>query len=515
MVAVGRPVSSGMSPRPPSRQSNDKVNHPSRTVLSSLLHGINIIGCAVGLYRQRSNIFCLGIGLAVLVIFGMNVVPRDRMVQKLNLNLGTKRKGQGQEVRAVLPITVRPMTGMTPFVGRRCRTAGSRNQWWRDYLVCEECASDGQCSVLHPRDRLCRQPPADESSVMAQVTSQYNAKSAELISFSKVLPTAHQPEYSLHPHCSIEACWDFKRCQQQSNDGFLMMTVYLMALPSTPPNLVWRFTKSLGESIDIEVVTKPEDACLVVLFGATDSQPSETTMINDVIGSGQNLLVWDVSMLGIHGLHFGKAVLASRNGLHAWMRVEYDIILPHHEPKLTVDESSKVSNLLLSCAMTKADTLPAWIAHQHWEEPHAGENVVAAVPICRQSSVAKLNTIVNSTFTFIPDGPALLSHTIAIGSIPVVMNWSILPFWPDIPWDQCVYQVDPIRIVDLPRLLSQVPVADIQNRRRICQGLGRRVFGAKEAEKDAHSFMVGVSTMRDRVKRAQQLRSVLEELMDQ
>jgi hypothetical protein len=56
----------------------------------------------------------------------------DGMVQRLNLLLGTKRLGKGREVRAILPITVRPSTIIraaanrtTPFVGRRCQMTES------------------------------------------------------------------------------------------------------------------------------------------------------------------------------------------------------------------------------------------------------------------------------------------------------------------------------------------------------------------------------------------------------
>jgi hypothetical protein len=579
--------------------------------------------------RRRSILFWPSLGFAVLTIgtimFMMNGASffhhgttkryYDGMVQQLNLLLGTKRPGQGREVRAVLPITVRPTYRTTPFVGRRCQMTESSSffrvddhYWWRGgrrgedrssswiSIDCEECTADGHCFALSPRDGVKRPPPpavVDASLLtMAHVTSQYNPQSAEPIAFWKVvsLPnTAANDQrqkqqqqqqqgpavYNFHPNCSIEACWDLQRCRRQQRDettndteggDFFVMTVHVLALPSstfsatTPSDLVERFTRALLEPNHmVEMVANPQDACLVVvvLSGMAADGPAAsndydddddnvaTTTIDDaaaMIGNGQNLLVWDVvSIFGESspshaGLHFGKAAIASRHigWTPAWMRLGYDIVLPpldYHaaEPKTTTVDSTLAHSgkVLLACAVitTAGDAgWAAYIARQYWQDdPDGGggqeETFAAIQPLCQQmdpDGPSDHAAMANATFTLLPDeNPStLLFPTIAMGSIPVVMNLEMLPFWPDVPFDQCVYLVDLTRIVDLPRLLGQVSAAEIQERRSICRRLGRRVFGddavKKGVDRDAHSFMVAVSTMRERISRAQQLRSALE-----
>jgi hypothetical protein len=623
MVVVGRPTAVSLAallfprpivPRCLQPPSNRRAAGWTAIILSQRLWQWikSIIVCTDGdarYRRRRSIIFWPSLGFAIVAIgtIMMNGASffNHRMVQRLNLLLGTKRPGQGREVRAVLPITVRPTYRTTPFVGRRCqmtesssffrvddhywwRRGGDRSSSWIISIDCEECTADGQCFALQPRDgvktfRRRHPPPAvvdASSSTMAHVTSQYNPQSADLIAYWKVdSPSTNADNeqqrpaavYSFHPNCSIEACWDLQRCRRQrattndtDHDDFVM-TVHILEWPSSttttmPSDLVERFTRALLESNhSFEMVANPQDACLVVvLVGSMAADGSAASSNNDgdddnvatstsdaaaIIGNGQNLLVWDVvsifgeSSLSHAGLHYGKAAIASRHqgGTPAWMRLGYDIVLPppdHHaaEPKVTAVDSSvppQHGEVLLACAVTTTagdDGWAAYIARQYWrDEPESGgeeENWAAIVPLCREMDTDDgpdhAIAMANATFTFLPnDNPSsLLFPTIAMGSIPVVMNLAMLPYWPDVPFDQCVYLVNPTRIVDLPRLLGQVSAAEIQERQSICRRLGRHVFGddavKKGVDRDAHSFMVAVSTMRERISRAQQLRSALE-----
>lgn len=89
-----------------------------------------------------------------------------------------------------------------------------------------------------------------------------------------------------------------------------------------------------------------------------------------------------------------------------------------------------------------------------------------------------------STFGFAPGGSGVGSYRFAeilsTGGIPVVTPDLILPLAPEVDWSGCIVQVTETRIIDLPRLLREMTLTEIQHRQRRCWQLFQTIIGDKE-----------------------------------
>lgn len=456
-----------------------------------------------GSLRKRCCVLLLVILLAVPLS-----IRRHQLVQTLNILLGKTRTGQGLEVRAVLPLNIHPSWEQTNrFAGGRCLYR-SRGLFRRhSSFVCEECSIEGQCSLLHPYDRTCRYPLV--SVVATSVTSQYKRDSNEAIAFMKV-KRDRQPEYNFHPICSMEACWNLTKCNARNDSDELILTVHVKGSSSliVESTVKARLENTIRQTDSIQAVDDADHACLVVivLFDGVKLDDVDSFPQN-----GQNVLLWDLANLDAEDQHYGKAAIASRNGLQPWMRLGYDIILPLRQVKKPIASVDPVH--LLSIADSAYDLFPQWVAYQFWQNHKRQINLVAR-PSCptKTKTSQLLAELVNSTFTLFGDGSPSLYQILLMGSIPVVARWETLPFWPEVAWDRCAIQVDLKRIVDLPKLLSGLTAMDIFHRRERCKIFSRLVFGDDGYDHDIHSLNVALSVVQNRIRRALDLRESLETL---
>jgi len=69
------------------------------------------------------------------------------------------------------------------------------------------------------------------------------------------------------------------------------------------------------------------------------------------------------------------------------------------------------------------------------------------------------------------------------GTIPVVVGDIVAPFAPELDWLDCWIVVSEARVVDLPRILRQIPQQEVRQRQKRCWQLHEMVWGEQKTEK--------------------------------
>jgi hypothetical protein len=94
----------------------------------------------------------------------------------------------------------------------------------------------------------------------------------------------------------------------------------------------------------------------------------------------------------------------------------------------------------------------------------------------------------NSTFGFSPGGSSVGSYrfgeVLSTAGIPVVTQDFAPPLSPEVDWSKCIVIVSEARIVDLPRILRNIPQEEIRMRQQACWQLLQHVIGDHQKQGD-------------------------------
>lgn len=251
------------------------------------------------------------------------------------------------------------------------------------------------------------------------------------------------------------------------------------------------------------VVEDPDRACLLLVHA--DDVSSVQQMFPDSWNLGRNHYVYGVSKPIVDNVHYDMAALGSVVMTDAQVRWGYDIPLPLPALWSSGTSASNVAPLsiyrprkwLLSFKGSIQDTLQPYYQHR-WlaaEYLHTEADVEIDVQCKHKTIWGGVVTyadydhptpdhfdslMVNSTFAFCPGGSHVtsfrFSEVLSTGSIPVILPEVVTPFAPEADWSACVVRISQARIVDLPRLLRNIPRAEVRSRQKECRRLYELFF---------------------------------------
>lgn len=154
--------------------------------------------------------------------------------------------------------------------------------------------------------------------------------------------------------------------------------------------------------------------------------------------------------------------------------------------------SSRPLLLCLKCHVYEWDQARwqyGWLASEYW----AKESDIVVDIKCPDDfepsyddTYPRVNTqlLLNSKFAYCPGGGSVPSYCLAeslgLGAIPVLTPDLLVPL--DKDWSGCIIRVSASRIVDLPRLLRNIPEEETASRRRECKILFDEFIGWKDAD---------------------------------
>jgi hypothetical protein len=247
--------------------------------------------------------------------------------------------------------------------------------------------------------------------------------------------------------------------------------------------------------------------------------------------------------------NYAKAAIASSTLTYASIRLGYDVSLTqvrgkkksefaapqdmrHHEQR-----TANPRRWLLGYKGRIAAQYPhpwfqhRWLAYEFWNEEE--EDIVIDSKCWGKfagykgkkeySNVHDYSEILwNSTFAFCPGGANAgsyrFSEALGLGGIPVVTAEFVPPFEPEIDWSDCVVRVSEARIVDLPRLLREMPLQEVERRQRKCLTLFEKTMGWVQdgdrwrLDSGMNAFAVSLQIWAMRVKKAHLSRQLIGEL---
>jgi hypothetical protein len=209
--------------------------------------------------------------------------------------------------------------------------------------------------------------------------------------------------------------------------------------------------------------------------------------------------------------HWGVAALAGSNQPLAHFRQGYDMaeyLNPVWNPNISIDKLVGIDRpILLSFKGTIRNNKQPyyqhrWLAAEYWES--SKNDVVVDVQCVYRDRRRRSHTLkpyertrptdygdllLNSTFGFVPGGSSVNSYrfleTLSAGCIPVVTTQLVPPLFPELDWNPCLVYVSEARIIDLPRMLRNISIVEIQSRQHACANLYKYVFGSNPRD---HSY---------------------------
>ena len=262
----------------------------------------------------------------------------------------------------------------------------------------------------------------------------------------------------------------------------------------------------------VQRVMNPDDACLLMVSHNALTKFEDLSSASSWRG-GQNHFLWhsnlfpddrgDNPLSAEHNFEF--AALASLALTDAHIRLGYDFVL--HLPQRWGRPMSyshldlhRPRRLLLSFkggmmgrTMLRQYYSHRWLAAEYWER----SDDVAVDVVCRNAfhrdipyeTDAYEEWLLNSTFVFCPGGSGVSSYrfteALSADAIPVVLSNLLPPLYPEVDWSQCIVRISEARIVDLPRILREMPTSEVQSRQRHCRRLLLTVLGQQTLENPA------------------------------
>lgn len=424
------------------------------------------------------------------------------------------------------------------------------NGWispYRGYWHCQDCGTSETktttCKTLKPRGKCKPFRMQDwDSTGRPRKRSHFRREASDHATSWITTHWDHPTNYELAA-CSADLtlpCFDLDRC---SRDGPMKVYVHHPDRCADLVRAVERASRLLPN--DVAPTTHHEEACLLVAHAACF--PTKEDMLNDPsYMAGQNHFLWNSGVFfGAHGdrphpHHFNMELAAVGSGslTDAQFRPGYDMAvnLPQVWRRPSVYDNldlHRERRLLLSFkgAIDQNWVIPfeshRWLASEYWyTEPDVYTDVscpVQGVDYKVKGNEAYGELLLNSTFVFAPGGGGASSYrfseALAADAIPVVVSYLIPPYSPDVDWSGCVVKVAEARIVDLPRILRNVPEGEVKARRERCRTLYRGVFGrVPEGPNKEHwgmehnvnnQFFFAMKIWRERIKKAYRHRDML------
>ena len=414
-----------------------------------------------------------------------------------------------------------------------------KNERW----TCYDCGDDGShsCRVIQGRNKCPQFRRVLGDYPVPRAQSDVSNENAGLP--TRTLSWMGVRYYHEQPICTVGACFDLERC----NDSVLKVFV-----DQKGEHSLLDFASEHSKPIQVKRVKNAQDACLVVVTNET--YPS----VNDMKNSGhwnigENHLLWglnhfpDRKIVGdasFNMFHVGKAMVASETLNVAHARLGYDIVLPLKRKWGRPAAPDRVDihrprNILVSFRGRLIDSIaPAnqhrWLAADNWEVANdvfvdvdcwhfdwLNDNKVSIKPYDQPSSIFD-DLMWNSTFGFTPGGSGVSSYrfgeVLSTAGIPVVVHGDFVPpLAPELDWSKCIIWVTEERIIDLPRMLRQLPPEEVRARQTACWKLHEAVFGEREVngkwyDDERVLFTKSLQIIAQRISNAVQLSRVVNDL---
>ncbi len=412
--------------------------------------------------------------------------------------------------------------------GYDCRDCGASNNNNSDY------SSRNDCPLLKPRGwcRAFPSPPWDTPPRQQSFHDPTKQGHSHLI--------RHWDNRNVYEQIPCEThyeCWDYSRCADSK------VAVFAYGVNSSSASIlvdkaVAAFPKKLQRVHD------PKQACLLVVTPQSfDSNNITMLLSHPAYGDGSNHFIWMSYRAFLqHGDdsfnyrgNYGKASLGTPTLMRSQLRHGHDVplALPKHEysDQLNVNKPEKLPTLgkrkiLLLFKGGAAPWKQLWwqhryVAAEYWE---LSEDVVADVTCKKRKYQIPTNEyaqlLASSVFTFCPGGGSTNSfrfvEALGMGSIPIVMTDFVPPFWPDYDWSGCLLQVTEARIVDLPRRVRTISMAEIRQRQERCAELFHLTIGwardheGRLVDSEETSFVTAIHVWIWRIQRRKEQRGQIE-----
>jgi len=410
--------------------------------------------------------------------------------------------------------------------------------WFLSPWICQECSHENGCRPLKRQGR-CRGFPryldSGSKGEVPRVSTFWSPFSSQKSAMHLYVHDGHKEYQQEYPICSAKLshpCFDLTKC---SSEGPLKVyshggatDEYLRYAANAKPNT-------------IQIAANASDACLLVLGMHSFSSPDDIWK-DPHWNSGQNHFVFNNPTSCIFCSHkdrpfndklsFGTAAVTWNSMDDAYIREGYDIPLvppPLWKPnegseRMDIHRPRKYllsfkGNIML---WEQRSWQHRWIASEYWfDEPDVHVDTKCkgytnkAVEYKNNSSSDYGNLLLNSTFFFCPGGGGVHSHrfaeTMLAGAIPVVTSDFLPPFHPEIDWSGCIIRVSEARVVDLPRIVRDIPMEEVKKRQRKCRAFADTFFPFDLSGMSKAWFTFSMEIWHLRVKNALRMQADVEE----
>ena len=411
--------------------------------------------------------------------------------------------------------------------------------------MCRDCSStddDGSynCKPLTPRGR-CHPFPRRNPDETPRLRTEYSPFTHHKSATAVYHHDGHS-EYAKFgiPMCSAtlsRPCFDLTRCRSRSKSSSLdgPLTVYSHG---GDVNAYLDYTTQQYPDL-VQRVGNASEACLLVAGLHSFDNPLDL-LHNEHWNRGQNHYIFESGKLfDSHWdrpfndkLNFGMAAVSPHSMDDSYNREGFDMpsgLYPNWKlpPEYEQLDVHRNRTYLLTF---KGNIMPweqrswqhRWLASEYWY----GEEDVHVDTSCKSSPFFRdgyTNTnpgdygqlLLNSTFFFCPGGGGINSfrfpEVLLGGAIPVVTADFLPPFHPEIDWSNCIVQVSEARVVDVPRIVREIPAEEVRTRQRRCADLLDAVFGNPPDNKQ--HFSIAMRVWNIRIKRAMKQQDEIESLI--
>lgn len=378
-----------------------------------------------------------------------------------------------------------------------------KNERW----TCYDCG-DGSCREVKGRNKCPQFRRVRGDYPVPRAQSDVAKENAGLP--TRTLSWMGVRYYHEQPICTVSMCFNLERCSE---------SVLKVFVDQTGKHALLDYASQHSTPIPVERVHTAQEACLIVV--TQDTYDSVHAMKNSGHWkNGENHLLWgfnhfpDRKIVGdasFNMFHVGKAIVASETLTAAHARLGYDLVLPlirkwgrsvapghfdiHRPRKFVLSFRGRVIDSIAPAYQHR------WLAANHWEVADdvmvdvecwhfdwLNDNKAMIKPYDTPSDSNIFDDMMwNSTFGFAPGGSGVSSYRfgeiLSTAGIPVVVHGDFVPpLAPELDWSKCLIWVTEERIIDLPRILRQIPPEEVRERQATCWQLHEAVWGEREID---------------------------------
>jgi hypothetical protein len=333
-------------------------------------------------------------------------------------------------------------------------------------------------------------------------------------------------------------CWDYSRCA----DSKVTVFAYGVNSSSSASILVDKAVAAFPEKL--ERVHDPQQACLLVVTPQSfDSENITMLLSHPAYGDGSNHFIWIPHRAFLqHGDepfnyrgNYGKASLGTPTLMHSQLRPGHDVPLALSKQEYSVELSVNKPDKLPTVGKRKILLLfkgnifywnQIWWQHRYLAAEYWDLSADVVADVTCEGREYKIPAkeyallLASSVFTFCPGGGSTNSfrfvEALGMGSIPIVMTDFVPPFWPDYDWSGCLLEVTEARIIDLPRRVRKISVAEIRQRQERCAELFHLTIGwarndeGRLVDSEETSFVTALHVWIWRIQRRKEQRGQIE-----